>query len=197
MLNGNYHVEKKNLVIDLAEIDGVYEAMAMKRGGLEVESFRSRDFMEAVDQFLKLVDKYAPAQPLEIPEKKTRKTSKKEPVNKYGVKVGDLFYDSWGYEQTNIDFYQVVALKGTTQVILKAIRADARNVGFCSDMVKPRKDDFITGDYITRLQHSPEGITRTIKAFDLFGTRHITAGSGRESLSLTDWGTEHNQTSYY
>ena len=25
-------------------------------------------------------------------------------------KIGDLFYSSWGYEQTNIDFYQVTAV---------------------------------------------------------------------------------------
>ena len=36
---------------------------------------------------------------------------KKEAVNICGVEVGDVFVDSWGYEQTNIDFYQVVALK--------------------------------------------------------------------------------------
>ena len=28
---------------------------------------------------------------------------------------------SWGYEQTNIDFFQVVALKGKTQVIIKEV----------------------------------------------------------------------------
>lgn len=27
-----------------------------------------------------------------------------------GVKVGDFFYASWGYDQTNVDFYKVVAL---------------------------------------------------------------------------------------
>ncbi len=26
----------------------------------------------------------------------------------HGYKVGQVLYDSWGYEQTNIDFYQVV-----------------------------------------------------------------------------------------
>lgn len=30
--------------------------------------------------------------------------------NKAGVKVGDVFYTSWGYDQTNVDFYQVVAI---------------------------------------------------------------------------------------
>lgn len=27
-----------------------------------------------------------------------------------GVKVGDFFYTSWGYDQTNVDFYKVVGL---------------------------------------------------------------------------------------
>jgi hypothetical protein len=26
------------------------------------------------------------------------------------VKVGDFFYSSWGYDQTNVDFYEVVAV---------------------------------------------------------------------------------------
>ena len=37
-------------------------------------------------------------------------SSKQPTQNAEGVHVGDLFYASWGYEQTNIDFYQVVAL---------------------------------------------------------------------------------------
>ena len=118
--------------------------------------------------------------------------SKKEAVNKYGVQVGDVFVDSWGYEQTNIDFYQVVALKGSTQVVLAAINYTSKPNGFCSEMVKPMKDSFKTGSYITRLQHDGEkNITRTVKQC---GTA-IYAGS--EYLSLTTWDTEHNQTSYY
>ena len=46
---------------------------------------------------------------------------KAEKVNKYGVKVGDLFYISWGYEQTNIDFYQVVKIVGESSVIVRAV----------------------------------------------------------------------------
>lgn len=35
--------------------------------------------------------------------------NKKHEENENGYKVGDVFYSSWGYEQTNIDFYQVIA----------------------------------------------------------------------------------------
>lgn len=41
-----------------------------------------------------------------IEGKKAEKPAKTaEKVNKYGVKVGDLFSASWGYEQTNVDFF--------------------------------------------------------------------------------------------
>lgn len=37
-------------------------------------------------------------------------------VNKYGVMVGDWFVASWGYEQTNVDFFQVVELVGASSI---------------------------------------------------------------------------------
>lgn len=126
-------------------------------------------------------------------ERKAQK-AKAQLVNKYGVKVGDVFYDSWGYEQTNIDFYQVVALKGQTTVELRAINKEHRSIGFCSDMVKPIKDSFKAGGYITRLQDG-ESITRRLKDYGAPGHPSIRAGA--ELLSLTDWETEHNETSYY
>lgn len=43
------------------------------------------------------------------------------PKNKYNVKVGDLFCSSWGYDQTNIDFFQVVALVGSASVRVRQV----------------------------------------------------------------------------
>lgn len=45
-----------------------------------------------------------------------------EAVNKYGVKVGDIFEMSWGYEQTNVDFFQVISLAGTTSVRVRQVQ---------------------------------------------------------------------------
>lgn len=36
----------------------------------------------------------------------------------HSLKVGDVLYTSWGYDQTNIDFYKVVKLVGKTSVKL-------------------------------------------------------------------------------
>ena len=44
------------------------------------------------------------------------KAKAKEKKNKFGVKVGDVFHMSWGYEQTNNNWFQVVALAGESSV---------------------------------------------------------------------------------
>lgn len=44
-----------------------------------------------------------------------------EKINDFGVKVGDLFCASWGWEQTNVDFFQVVALVGKSSVRVRQV----------------------------------------------------------------------------
>ena len=56
-------------------------------------------------------------------EGKPVKTAKnpKTTENKYGVKVGDIFSATWGWEQTNVDFFQVIALVGETSVRVREV----------------------------------------------------------------------------
>ena len=58
--------------------------------------------------------------PAEKTENGTKKTEK--PAEVMGVKVGDLFYISWGWEQTNIDFFQVVSVSGKSTVRVRAVQ---------------------------------------------------------------------------
>lgn len=53
--------------------------------------------------------------------KPTTEAKPKELTNKYGVKVGDLFSMSWGWEQTNVDFFQVIALVGESSVRVREV----------------------------------------------------------------------------
>ncbi len=52
-------------------------------------------------------------------------------VEQLGVKVGDIFSSSWGWEQTNVDFYQVV---GLTAASVKVRRIEARSVAMTGNM---------------------------------------------------------------
>lgn len=55
----------------------------------------------------------------------------------FGVQVGDIFYDSWGYDQTNIDFYEVVALVGKSSVKVQQLNQDTRETGFMCGPTTP------------------------------------------------------------
>lgn len=43
----------------------------------------------------------------------TDNMTKTETANKFGVKAGDIFYCSWGYDQTNVYFYEVARVTAT------------------------------------------------------------------------------------
>lgn len=57
---------------------------------------------------------------------------------------GTLLYTSWGYEQTNVDFYQVISRTAGT-ITVREIKAETvpGTAGDMSGMVRPVKDSFI------------------------------------------------------
>lgn len=71
-----------------------------------------------------------------------------------GLIVGDFIYDSWGYDQTNINFYKVVGLKGSKSVLIVA-------VGSILDSSNPPCDKVIpsntVSDYDTLLGNDYKG----------------------------------------
>ena len=78
------------------------------------------------------------------PMKAEQKTKKAEAVNEFGVKVGDLFYASWGYEQTNVNFFQIVALVGKNSVRVREVNPpiiedEAYSHGMAADRVYKTK----------------------------------------------------------
>lgn len=69
------------------------------------------------DAIRQLLDGAKEAQPAPA----VKAAPKAAPANKYGVKVGDIFRATWGYEQTNNDFFQVVELVGTGSVRVREV----------------------------------------------------------------------------
>ena len=118
--------------------------------------------------------------------------SKQEPTqNAEGVRVGDLFYASWGYEQTNIDFFQVVALKGTHTAILRQIGSDYVGGYGYSGNVRPARNHFTDEEqYTVRTRKSRyyQDERAELKA------PHI---SGNHYLTRTTDDAEHAYSSYY
>ncbi len=73
----------------------------------------------------------------------------KEP--QHNIKVGDIFYHSWGYEQTNIDYYQVVKTTKKT-ISLTRIKGEAEecnNSGMTGTVIA-LKDKFVDDEVIRK-----------------------------------------------
>ena len=50
-----------------------------------------------------------------------------KPVNKYGVKVGDIFHSQFGYNMILHNFYQVTAIEGNTKIALQELKTRVTN----------------------------------------------------------------------
>jgi hypothetical protein len=61
--------------------------------------------------------------------------------------IGDIFYSSWGYDQTNVSFYQVVEKRGKTTAILREVAQEmAEAVSGMSGRVVAVKDKFLNNE---------------------------------------------------
>ena len=85
--------------------------------------------------------------------KKEDQKKKSEKTNIYGVKVGDIFCASWGYEQTNNDFFQVVALVGKQSVRVREVHLEIINRDPISGMSEDRVYK-ITNEILPPASHS-------------------------------------------
>lgn len=52
---------------------------------------------------------------------KAARSAKKAAVTNEGIEIGTIYYSSWGYEQTNIDFYQVTGKSGSKTLFFRPI----------------------------------------------------------------------------
>jgi hypothetical protein len=74
--------------------------------------------------------------------KAQEKAKKSEAMQNHGVAVGDVFRCSWGYDQTNIDYYEVIAITGKTATICR-IGCLSENTGFLQGDSVPQLGAFI------------------------------------------------------
>jgi hypothetical protein len=64
------------------------------------------------------------------------------------LKAGDILYGSWGYDQTNVEFVQVLEVKGKRALVQEVMHANESDVGYggMAANVVPRPGEFMQGD---------------------------------------------------
>lgn len=80
-----------------------------------------------------------------------RKAARREQRSfQHTLKGGDLLHASWGWEQTNNEYYQVVAVKGKS-VILREVAQKKEYSQSMSGTTRPIKDHFIGEPFSKRV----------------------------------------------
>jgi hypothetical protein len=108
-------------------------------------SFRTQEAMR------KSIDETLAAEMDAVERKAKRQAEKKLACASHDVKPGDIFRASWGYDQTNIDYYQVVSISGQMATV-RAIGCMSEETGFMSGDSVPELDRFIGEPFRVRIQ---------------------------------------------
>lgn len=60
----------------------------------------------------------------------------------HSLKVGDILHTSWGYDQTNVEFFQVTALVGKAMVEIRELAQESEETGFMTGQCVPVANKF-------------------------------------------------------
>jgi len=98
-------------------------------------------------------------------DKVQRKENQKELQKTFDIskflKVGAIIQNTWGYEQTNQEFYQVTEIKGKTTIHAKELKKIYEETGFMSGKCIPLIDHFLDrgNEYNLRTKASGDSFT--------------------------------------
>lgn len=96
--------------------------------------------------------------------KAARKAKALEASANHGVKVGDVFRSSWGYDQTNVDYYQVLSVSNKTATFCKIARLAESN-GYLQGDCVPAPNQFIGKPFKKLIQKSSLESSAYIKIY--------------------------------
>lgn len=99
----------------------------------------------SVERMIEFCEGWISRVAINVNSENERKAKKKEAQKnmKHNYEVGNVLYNSWGYDQTNIDFYQIVEVKEKSIKIqpIHSLRVP-NSEGFMCCNVKPAVNDF-------------------------------------------------------
>lgn len=142
----------KNLKFFFAEFQGMVFS-ENRNGRFYVIGFKGKAlkssfyyYFDSEQQMIDLVIRWANGQHKSMERKEQSKKEKKERINGLidEIEIGSIFCSSWGYEQTNVDYFQVVGKKGKATILVQEIASKivSENYNFSGEVV-PVKDAFL------------------------------------------------------
>jgi hypothetical protein len=104
-----------------------------------------------------------------------------------GIKAGDIFYSSWGYDQTNVDYYQVIGVTPSGKSVrIRRIGQEIIEHGRGVDRVAPVVDYFVGSLETVRILDSSWSGWSIKVGYNNYA--YVYEGGGNEQ---TSWGYGH------
>ena len=94
--------------------------------------------------------------------KAERKAAAAAPVN---VNVGDIFRAVWGYDQTNIDYYEITRVIGKSTVEIRKIAGKGEDDGFMTGKCVPSPGQFQGDPMVKRIKNAGGTPAVTINSY--------------------------------
>jgi len=98
-----------------------------------------------------------------VQERKEERKGTQEQID--NVKIGDIFHHSWGYDQTNVDYYQVIEKNGRMLTLREVAAVSVGKDGFMCDHCIAGKDQFKGEPFTKLLQFSGKTPYITISSY--------------------------------
>mgnify|MGYP003648255435 CR=1 FL=1 len=112
-------------------------------------------------------------------------------IETQAIQVGDLFRNSWGYDQTNVDFYEVVGLTPSGKSVrVRPVAQEIVRAGVGTDYVRAVRGAY-RGESETRRINSYEYRGETEYWFRVNSFSSARQVSWEEEASQTAWGFGH------
>lgn len=107
-------------------------------------SFKRTDISASIMRMNMFVDQFIQDETKKIAAKEAKKAALKDARKNFECPftVGQILYDSWGYEQTNVNFYQITKIEGKA-VFVREVAQDRTETGFMSGTTMPIANEFV------------------------------------------------------
>jgi len=137
--------------------DAVVHYVANPRGWFHAVGFRGKAFKPAFnytfktqDNLVKYVEQFF-KNCADINAYKTKRREERKSAGAHTLNVGDILYSSWGYDQTNVDFYQIVELVGKATAVLRKVAQDRTESAWMQGKCVARPGEFVGEPFRKRI----------------------------------------------
>lgn len=163
----------------------IYNTLSRARGFNRFHPVKNHRF-RTKDRAEQFVTEFKKGQEADAARKEERKQTKKQARDNFAnpYKVGDLFYTSWGYDQTNVDWFECVEV-GARSVVLREIAQSQEYTTWASGSCSPKEGKYIGEPFRVNIQVG----TYADKVHYYLPAKHgnYYPAEGRTSVHFSEW----------